>query len=789
VVIRALDRKLLRDLRRIWAQTLAIGLVLACGIMVLVLANGTQQSLSETRSAYYERHRFADIFASAIRAPRGLMTEIAALDGVALAEARIGFSAVLDIAEMQEPASGQILSLPAAGAPRLNVPLLRTGRMPDPLRAHEVVLGEPFALAHDLQPGATLRAILNGQLRELTVTGHVLSPEFIYTIGPGALMPDDRRFGLIWMNETAAAAASDLDGAFNEVALGLARGADAAAVIAALDRLLAPYGGTGAHGRDQQMSHAFLQSELDQLAAMAVVLPPIFLVVSAFLVNMVLGRLIALERQQIGLLKAVGYSTRAVSVHYLKLSLGIGVVGILIGWVAGWWLGRQMTVIYAEFFRFPWLIYVPNPGPFIVSGVLGMATVLLGALRAVWASVRLPPAVAMSPPAPPLFRRGWIDTAGRLLRLRQTTMMILRSVTRWPGRAMITVFGVTASVSVLVASFFTFDAMDLMVDEMFYQANRQHVTLLLAGPRTTAAVQDAASLPGVLTAEGAFAVPVRLHHGHLSRLTALQARSPDAALSRLLDDAGRRVELPDNGVVLPQGLAAQLGVGPGDRVRVELLSAPRETWEVPVGAVIRQTIGQDIHMAAPALFALMRQVPQVNQLHLLVDDHDLPALHAQVKATPAIAGLVLWSDVRRQFEETIRENLWVSATIYSVLGMLITIGVIYNAARIQLSERAHELASLRVLGFTRAEVGYVLVGELMLLTLLAVPLGWFAGYGFAALVAAGFSTDIVSLPLVVERRTYALASLIVLVTSLGAALVVRRRLDRIDIVSALKAKE
>lgn len=787
--MRALDRKLLRDLRRIWVQSLAIGLVLACGIMVLVLANGTQQSLAETRSAYYERHRFADVFAAATRVPAGLLADIAALDGVALAEARIGFSAVLDLDGVEEPASGRILSLPVNGAPRLNVPLLREGRMPDPLRPDEVVLGEPFAQANDLRPGDSFRAILNGQLRELIVTGHVLSPEFVYTIGPGALMPDDRRFGLIWMNETAAAAASDLTGAFNEVTLSLARGADEAAVIAALDHLLAPYGGTGAHGRDLQMSHAFLQSELDQLAAMAVVLPPIFLIVSAFLVNMVLGRLIALERQQIGLLKAVGYFTRDIAWHYLKMSLGIGLIGIGIGWIAGWWLGQRMTVLYAEFFRFPWLIYTPGPALFVISGVLGMATVMLGALRAVWASVRLAPAVAMSPPAPPLYRRGWVDAVGHGLRLRQTSMMILRSITRWPGRAAITVFGVVASVSVLVASFFTFDAMDLMVDEMFYQANRQHVTLMLAGPRGASAVQDAANLPGVLTAEGAFAVPVRLHSGHLSRLTSLQARAPETTLSRLLDQDGQAVALPENGLVMPQGLAAQLGVAPGDRLLVELLIPPRETWDIAVAATIRQTIGQDVHMSAPALFALMRQAPQVNQLHLLVDEVALRALHDSVKTTPAVAGLVLWSDVRRQFEETIRENIWVSATIYSVLGMLITIGVVYNAARIQLSERAHELASLRVLGFTRGEVGFVLVGELMLLSILAVPLGWLAGYGFAALVAAGFSTDVVTLPLVVARRTYALAALIVLATALGAALVVRRRLDRIDIVSALKARE
>lgn len=787
--MRALDRKLWRDLRRIWAQSLAIALVLACGVMVLVMANGTLRSLTETRAAYYERHRFADVFAAATRVPLAVLDDVARLPGVARAEGRIVAAAVLDIEGMAEPATARILSLPQVGAPRLNLPLLRAGRLPDPLRPDEAALAEPFARANGLHPGARLRITLNGQRRELLVTGHVLSPEFIYTIAPGALMPDDRHFGLIWMNEVALAAATDLDGAVNDVTLALARGAEPEPVIAGLDRLLAPYGGTGAHGRDRQVSHAFLDSELQQLAAMALILPPVFLIVSAFLVNMVLGRLIALERSQIGLLKAVGYSASAIGWHYLRMSFGIAVLGVGLGWAAGWWLGQWMTGMYSEFFRLPWLIYRPGAGAMAVSGALGVAAVVLGALRAVWGSVRLPPAVAMSPPAPPVFRRGWADRIGRSLRLRQTTMMILRSILRWPGRAAVTFFGVSASVAVLVASFFTFDAMDLMLDELFVQSNRQDVTLALADARPEYAVTAALSLPGVRRAEGALALPVRLVSGSASYLTALQARPEGATLTRLIDDSGRPVAMPQSGLVVPERLAALLGVAEGGRLRVELLAPPHDAWDVPVVAVVRQTFGQEVHMAAPEVARLMRRAPQVNHIHLLVDAAAVPALHAAIKGTPAVAGMTLWTDVRAQFDETINENLTTMTIVFSLLGGLIAVGVVYNAARIQLSERAHELASLRVLGFSRFEVGYVLVGELMLLTALAIPFGWVAGYGFAALMAEGFSTDVVSLPLVISRRTYAVAGVLVFVAALGAALVVRRRLDRVDLVSALKQKE
>ncbi len=786
--MRALDIKLLRDLRRIWAQALAIGLVLGCGIMVLVGAQGTQRTLSGIQAAYYERHRFADVWASATRVPQSLVEEAAALEGVAQAAGGITFGAVLDIDGMTEPATAMLVSLPRDGAV-LNLPLLRRGRLPDPDHPDEIALNEPFAEAHGLVPGSRLRGVLNGQLRELLVTGWLLSPEFVYTIAPGAMMPDNRRYGVIWINQSAAAALMSMTGAVNRIALRLTRGADERAVIAALDTLLAPYGGTGAHGRDRQMSHAFLQGEMQQLGVMARFMPPIFLIVAAFLVNMVLGRLIAMERAQIGLLKAVGYSTAAIAWHYLKLALLIGLIGIALGWAFGWWIAEAMIGLYAEFFRFPFVLRDPSYGALALSAGLGLATVVFGGLRAVWASVRLPPAEAMSPPAPPSFSRGGLDRAIGALRLRQTSMMILRSILRWPGRAAITLFGVAASVAVLVMSYFMFDAVDVMADSVFGQANRQQVTLTLTDSRTESAVLDALTLPGVIRAEGAFALPVRLVHGHRSRNTALQGHYDGAELARVIDDSGGVVPLPAEGIVLPEMLALALGIEAGQRLRVEMLAPPREVLDLPVAAVIRQGMGQEAHIAAAALFTAMRVAPQVNQIHLAIDPARLDDLNRAIKRTPAVAGLADWAEVRRQFDATLSENLLTMVAIYTLIGVLIAVGVVYNAARIQLGERSHELASLRVLGFTRGEVAFVLVGEMMLLTLLAIPVGWVIGYGMAQGLVGAMSTDLIQLPFLITRRTYALAALAVFLASLGAVLLVRRRLDRVDLASALKARD
>lgn len=787
-MVRALDRKLLRDLRRIWAQALAIALVLGCGIMVLVGAQATLRTLDGTLAAYYDRTRFAEVFSTLKRAPRGVLDDVALIDGVAQVEGRIATLALVQVPGMAVPATGQVISHASEGAV-LNLPVLRRGRMPLPDRLDEVALSEPFAEAHGLIPGTQLRVILGGQSRELTVTGWVLSPEFVYALGPGSVMPDDRRFGILFMPEPAVAAAMDMTGAVNQISLRLMREADPRAVAIALDRLLAPYGGTGAHDRERQQSHAFMTSEMHQLSAMSTYAPPVFLLVSAFLVNMVLGRLIALERPQIGLLKAVGYSTREIAWHYLKLALLIGAIGIAAGWAAGFWMADAMIDLYAEYFRFPFVLRAANPSALVTSAALGLGVAVLGGGRAVWQSVRLPAAEAMRPPAPASFSRGVLDRALDRLALRQTSVMILRSILRWPGRAAITLFGVSASVAVLVMSYFMFDSAQLLGASVFGAANRQDLTLALSEPEGEEALLAARSLPGVVKVEPGYAIPARLVNGAAERLGAVQAHWQGATLARLVDDHGAEVALPPHGLVLPEMLARALDVGPGSWLEVELLAPPRETLRLPVTAVFAQGMGQEAHIAAPALFAALRSVPQVSQLHLSLDAAQRGALDARLGSLPAVAGLIDWVEVERQFQTLLRENLLTMVTIYTAIGMMIAVGVIYNAAQILLSERSYELATLRVLGFSRREVAYVLVGEMMMLTFVAIPLGWLAGTWLAQGLVNAVSSDIIQLPLAITRRTYALAGIAAAVAAFGSVQVVRRRLDRIDLVSALKSRD
>jgi putative ABC transport system permease protein len=787
--VRPLHIKLLRDIRRLWAQVLAIALVMAAGVTTLLLCIGAYDSLSRTRADYYEANRFADVFSNATRAPRSLLPQIADIPGVAVAEGRIMRIALVDIDGMAEPASGQLVSLPDIGGQALDRVYLRAGRLPSPDSDNEAAISERFALAHHFAPGSEFKVLMNGAQRTVTVTGIVLSPEFIYALGPGDLMPDDRRFGVVWMSERTLASAYGLTGAFNNLAVKLLPGASVDEVISQVDRMLAPYGGQGAYGRKDQLSHAFLDAELKQLRAISFIMPPIFLLVAAFLVNMTLTRMIALEREQVGLLKALGYSSAAIALHYLEFVALIAVIGTLIGFAAGTWLGADITRLYARYYAFPFLVFSRNPAIYAIAALVTLGSAMLGAVRAALGAARLPPAVAMSPPAPARYRKrlsGFLDF-GRFV--SQSVLIVARHLTRWPWRTAGGVLGVALAVGTLSGSLWSFGSTDFLIDVTFFRTARQDATISFTAPKHLAALYSVARLPGVVRAEPFRNVPVVIRHGPVQRRIAITGHAPGEDLFQLVDVTLRPVALPTDSLVISDALARILHVQTGDKVELDVLEGDRRTREVSIAAIVNSYIGLGAYMDIDALNRLVGEGAMISGADISVDPGSQDALFAALKATPSASFIALEKVSLQRFRETLAQNMSTMIWIYVSLGSVIAFGVIYNFARISLSEQGRELASLRVLGFSRAEVAALLLGEVAVVVLIAQPIGWLIGYALAVLIANDLSTDIYRVPLVIGPDDFAWASLVVVGSAVVSGIVVRRRIDRLDMIAVLKTRE
>jgi putative ABC transport system permease protein len=785
----ALNRKLLRDLWQMKAQALAIALVVASGVAMYVMYLSNFASLRETQRTYYQQQRFADVFASLTRAPLRVAAEVAALPGVSAVEARVVADVTLDLPQISEPASGRLVSVPTDRRPQVNDVYIRQGRWIEPGRPDEVLASEAFVIAHGLQPGDRVPTVINGRLRHLTIVGVALSPEYIYSIRPGELIPDDRRFGIFWMSENALAAAFDMEGGFNDLAVDLAAGASAQDVIARIDGLLEPYGGLGAIPRALQLSHWTVENELAQLQSFGFMLPLIFLLVAAFILNVALTRALALQRPQIAALKALGYDNAALGWHYLKWALAIGLAGVVMGVAGGAVLGSFIIDLYNQYFRFPELLFRVPASVLVGATALTLLAAGAGAFSAVRRAVALPPAEAMRPEAPALYRRTALETPLLLRYLGHDGRMVLRSIMRHPMRAAASIFGIGFAVAILMVGFVFTDAIERLIMTQFWDAERQDVTINFVEPRSQRAYYELARLPGVVAVETQRMVPVRMRAGHRERYLAVSAVADDQRLRRIVDRHGQPVRMPPSGVVLSAMLAQVLGVGLGDTVTLDVLEGHRPSLDVRVTGVVDDIMGLSAYMNREAVHDLMREGPVATGAVMLVDTTRDDELSADLKRMPGIAGVAFKRAVLRTFREVMAANMNLTIGINLLFAGVIAFGVVYNAARVSLSERSRELASLRVLGFTRAEISMILLGELALLTLAALPVGVLFGYGLAATIVASIESEVYRFPLYVSHQAVALSCLGIIAAAAISGLMVRRRLDRLDLVAVLKIRE
>ncbi|KHK92882.1 ABC transporter permease [Novosphingobium malaysiense] len=785
----ALDLKLARDLWRMRGQAFAIALVLAAATATFVLSVGVHRSLSATREAYYARNHFADVFASMTRAPRSAVARIARIPGVQRAEGNIVQYATLDFPHRNEPVRALINSVDEFGRTHLNAITLRKGTLPRPGHASDAVVGESFAKANGLDIGDKITAQIYGRREVLDIVGIGLAPNYIYALAPGDLVPDESRFGIFWMGRKALEAATDRREAINSVSLTLSRGALRADVIRKVDTILAPYGGTGAYGREDHLSHAFLDSELQQLGAMTRVIPPIFLLVSTFLVYIVLGRMIRTEREQIGLIKAFGYSNRAIGAHYLKFALAIAAMAIILGALAGIWMGQAMTRLYAEYYRFPFLKYQLSPRVFIEAGALAVGAASLGALGGVRSAMKLQPAVAMSPPPPPVYRAGAVERIGSLAGFTAIGHMIARHMARWPGRSAITILGVALSGGLLFATIQFIDASRSMLDQVFARAQHQDLTVTFTEARNEDAIHALAQIPGVLRVEATRAVPVKFRLGSRTERAAIESTETNSRLTARIDSQDQIISLPPAGLMFSRQLAEKLGARIGDPIGVELLGGRRTRTVLPLVRVIDEVVGARAYANQSTLSDIVRDATPVGAALLSIDPAARDRILIQLKDMPAVLGVTEREAALKKFTEVIDNNILTMISFYVAFASAIAVGVVYNSARILFSERAHELATLRVLGYQRNEVAVVLLGEIGLLVVLSLPLGCLLGYAMAQLMIAMFSSDLFRLPYAATRASYGFAMLVVLIAALATALLVARRVMRLDMVRVLKARE
>jgi putative ABC transport system permease protein len=784
-----LDRKLWRDLGRMKGQAFAVAMVMGCGLAMMIMARSLIFSLESTRREYYEANRFAEVFAYLKRAPNSLAARIKEIPGVGTVEPGIASQVTLDLPTLDEPASGMVRSLPDFAPPELNRLFLRRGRWLSPSSRREMLVGEAFAEANNLQPGDSIAMLLNGRRQSFTIAGIVLSPEYIFESRPGAALPDNRTYGIFWMPYKELATAFDRYGAFNFLSLTLEPGGNERSVIAELDRVLEPYGGRGAFGRADHPSHIRVSDEIHVLETISIGFPVVFLSVAAFMINAVLSRLLNLQREQIAIMKAFGFTNSQVVFHYLKFAFVIVALGTVLGGCGGVLLGHRLVMLYHHFFRFPDLEFRPDRTAFPLALMVCAIAAVAGVFNAVRRAARLPPAEAMRPEPPANYRPAFVERTGIAHFLSHTFRIAVRNLERRPMQALFTVAGLALATGILIVPNGFRDSVARVLDTQWDTIQRQDLSLGLVEPASVQVQHLFAHLPGVVTVEPFRSAPARLSFGHKRRQLGLQGIPPAGLHNRVLDDRDHLVKIPPDGLVASVKLVEVLGARVGDEVRVEILDGKRPTRTVRLVGLAGDFTGMTAYMDLTSLNRLLEEGDVISGANFRVDDaHRAEFLHA-LKGIPKVSWVAIKESLRENFRQTTAASIGLIQKIYMAFAIVVAFGVVYNNARISLAERARELATLRVIGFSRREVGAVLVTELVVLSLIAVPVGLLLGTGFAKAIIRAVNTETVRLPLVLTASNYAFAVLVVAIASALSAVVVLRMLNHLDLVSALKAPE
>lgn len=784
-----LDRKVLRDLARLRWQVAAIALLIGCAVSVAVMALSARAALERAQMRFYAATQFADVFATLTHAPLQLGPRITSISGVRQADMRVVAVGLMRPPALVRPATVRLISLPPAEG-GLNGILVTRGRLPDPARPEEVVGLQTFLEAAGLKVGDEAKAVIHGRELRLRIVGAALSPEFVYTPAPQSMMPDDAHQGVLWAPRARVEQIAGLEGAFNSLALSLEPGASGRAVSARLDSLLGPWGGRRAYLREDQVSHAFLEAELAELSRSAALIPPIFLLVAAGLVHLVVSRLVEAEREQIGLLKAFGYTDGEASRPYLRLAAGIGLLGAALGGLMGWAFTLGVLAQYRAYFRFPQLDMVFDVPAFAVGSALAIGAATIGAWRAAGQVSQLSPALAMQPRKPPVFRHGRVERWTRAAWIDEPSRMVFRRIARFPARSFLAVLGLAASLTLLIGTRFMFDAMGVIIDHTYFRTQRWTEAIAFQEPRAISALESVARLPGVVAAEPLRSVGARISSGQRREQVRIVGISSSARLTRPLDVAGRPVRpCPGEGVVISASLAGRLKVRPGMMVHLESLEGRRAEGERRVCGLIDDYSGYSVYEERRRLNRFLGEGELIDQAQLLVAADQRAAFYAEVARTPGIIGASSRDETVQAWRQALAQAFQTMLGVLVGFAGAIAFGVAYNTARIALSEQARDLATLQVLGFRPSDCAWVLAAEIVLLTLVAAPAGIWGGRLIAHGLATAYSREDVRIPDIVSLQSYGWSALAFFIAVALALALVLSRVWRLDLVSVLKTRE
>lgn len=794
--MRLLRRSLLRDIAARRAQFVAIGVTILLGVALFGASYDAFQNLTASYEGLYRDLAFADVVATGGDAS-AIADRLSTEPGVAAVATRT--VADVPIAIGDHRLIGRVVGLPASGEPAVNRVQVLRGSGLDPSKPDGVLVEQHMAGAFHLEEGATVRVLGSSGWRDATVLGVVASPEYLWPARSRqeVLVPLDE-FGVVFAPESFAAA-SPPGTLYPETLVRLV----ADAPNSSLDRvasLAIDAGATSTMSKAEQPSNATLQEDVSGFGELSLAFPLLFLGAGALAMSVLLGRMVATHRAQIGVLRASGFRRRTVLTHYMGAGLLVGVAGSVPGALLGGLAAAAITGIYTGVLSIPSRIVDVRPSTVAIGVLIGPVAGALAALGPARRAASTSPAEAMRGAVP--IGRGTISLAERILpplrRLPTRWRVAVRGIGRNRRRSLSTIVGIALATSLIFVSWAMVDTIQILLDRQFAQIERADATVMLTDSVPAGQIGSAVAADGVTAAEPELGLPVALVSASHRYATTIVGLQPDTTMRSLPDADGHRLPLVDGGIVLGVALRDTLAVRVGDSVSVEAASGgsvgrggPPNGTSLRVSGFVNEPLGSYAYATLSTVAAIAglppSDPPVTTALVRYQAGADREAVRDRLLASASVAAAV---DTKALYKtaQSFMGLFYAFIGVMLVLGGLMAFALIFNTLSANVMERAVELTALRSLGMASATIGRLVTAENLLLTIVALVPGLVVAYLMAAAFMASFSSDLFQFNLEVRPTTFIGTAAVILIVALLSQWPSLRAIGRLDIARVVRER-
>jgi putative ABC transport system permease protein len=776
---------LLRMILQSKSQFIAILLIIITGISVFTGMNMVAVNMQSTVDLYYSQNSFPHLFVKTNGFPENETKKIESLPGVKNASGRVTLEGRMLTEDPNERVNLRLHSTSSD-----NNALCKNTLMGGTLnlkKAKDVLVVDQFAIARGIEIKDKITIQVGGLQYSLDVVGIVANPENVYMMeNAQSLLPDSKTFGVLYVSESFAQWVTGLPGSYNELLVEMVIGTDEDQLKDDMEDEMEAYGIKQSIDREGHLSNSVLDSEISGLDLMADSLPIIFLIVAGLILMMMLGRMVKRDRMKIGVLKAMGYSNRSVLMHYVGYAGLAGILGGLIGSLAGMALAGWMTRYYLTFFHIP-IANVEVYYYYILLGI-GVSTFLciIAGIIGARGVLKISPADAMRSDAPKtgkniLFQRiSWFWK-----RLSFSNKMILKNIFRSKKRSAFVLAGVALTFGMMLFTNSMTGVIDQMMNKHFTEFQKMEYNITFVQPVEESTIYDMTYLVDVDAIEGKIEYPFTLSSGNKEKTVTIIGLDENTQFFQFNDSQGDKVPIPKRGILLSSNLAKALDVVAGDSIRIKSFIPGKEDVYTRVSQVVTQTLGINGFMSIDYMGQLLLEKNLITGVFL--DSRDAKINEKLIKV-PNISS-VMSSEASRAVYQEYMTMMILAIGFMVVFSGLLGFAIVYNATIVNLSSREMEFSSLRVLGFTRNEIFRMLLKENNILLVVGIIIGIPVGTILSAYSGAAFSTDIYSIAMTPTIGAFVLSTIYTIIFVLIAQLATYRKVQSLDFLKALKSRE